>query len=88
VIPRASVVDIEVARVVVTGAGARGPRTAELQGLIADALARELGAARLPTGTTMRASVRMQRPLAGGAPAVAAAVAAGVARAAGGRSRG
>ena len=80
---------VEVGRVVVSGVGA-GPLDArELQALVEGAVARELANAALPTGPTMHASVQVQgRSLAtGGMSAVAAAVAAGVRRAAGGGPR-
>jgi hypothetical protein len=80
---------VEVGRVVVSGASTGRLDARELQTLVEHAVARELANAALPEGPTMRAAVQVtERSLAtGGASAVAGAVAAGVARAAGGGSR-
>jgi hypothetical protein len=76
---------IDVDRVVVTGAGAEGLGASELRALIELAVAGGLARAPLPAGRTMRTAVQVSAPpIAGGAQAVARAVAAGVAQAVGG----
>jgi hypothetical protein len=74
---------IDVDRVVLVGAGTLDAH--ELRGLIESAVRRELAAASLPDGRTMRTAVRATAAsLNGGAPAVAGAIATGLARAIGG----
>jgi hypothetical protein len=78
------IVDID--RVVVTGAGTPGLDPVELRRLVQRAVTDRLAETRLPTGPAARNSVRIEAPsiTRGGAPEVAAAIAAGVARATGG----
>ena len=85
------VYQIDVDRVVITGAGTEGLGASELRALVELAVARDLENAQLPAGRTLRSAVQMSSPslATGGGPAVAKAVAAGVTRAiSGGSSRG
>jgi hypothetical protein len=83
------VYQVDVDRVVVDGVAAPldGGR---LRPLVEAAIARALSASALPGGRTMRASVQIESHAIAsvGAPAVASAVAAGVAQAVGGSRRG
>jgi hypothetical protein len=86
-----TVYQIDVDRVVITGAGAESLGAGELRALIELAVARDVANATLPAGRTMRAAVQVSTSslTTGGGPAVANAVAAGVTRAiTGGSSRG
>jgi len=80
---------IDVDRIVVDGVAAPVDG-ARLTPLVEAAVARTLAGSTLPPGRTMRASVRMESGAiaSGSAPAIASAVAAGIARAVGGAHRG
>jgi hypothetical protein len=79
---------VDIDRVIVR-AGVERVDARELRALVERAVARELADAPLPPGRTMRAAVQIaSRAMPAGAAGVASAVAAGVARAAGGPARG
>jgi len=80
---------VDVDRVVIEGVAAPLDAAA-LRPLVEAAIARALGQSALPGGRTMHASVQIESRaiVSGGAPAVASAVASGVAQAVGGSRRG
>ena len=84
---RRDVYQIDIDRVVVVGADAKRMDAGALRALVESAIARDVANAALPTGRTMRASVRVDASsLAGGSPVVAKAVSTAVTRAIGGRT--
>ena len=79
---------LDVDRVRIVGAGARGLGAAELRALVAQAVQSALETAPLPQGRAVRASVELSVTSLGGGAAIADAVARGVTRAIGGHAHG
>jgi hypothetical protein len=79
---------LDVERVRIVGAGARGLAAAELRALVEVAVRQALERAPLPSGRAVRASVRVYVPSLASAGAIANAVAGGVSQAIGGRAHG
>ena len=74
-------------RVIVTGVDGPAPSAGELHALIEAAVSSAVVDVALPTGSTMRAAVRVRAPALGSAQAIAQAVGSGVSQAVrGGRS--
>ena len=80
--------NLEVERVRVRGAGARGLGAGELRALVEVAVRQALESTTLPHGRAARASVRVDVPSLGTGNAIASAVAHGVSRAVGGQRHG
>jgi hypothetical protein len=79
---------LDVDRVRIVGAGARGLGAGELRALVEVAVRNALEMAALPNGRAVRASVRVNVPSLANGAAIANAVAGGVAQAVGGRAHG
>jgi hypothetical protein len=80
--------NLNVERVRIVGAGARGLGAAELRALVEVAVRNALEMAPLPNGSAMRASVRVNVPSLASGAAIASAVASGVSQAVGGSAHG
>jgi hypothetical protein len=79
---------LDVERVRVVGASARGLRTGELRALVEAAVRDALETAPLPKGRAVTASVRVNVPSLAGGAEIARAVAGGLSQAVGGRAHG
>jgi hypothetical protein len=81
-------VRIDIDRIRVVGAAAGGIRDSDVRSQVEQAVTRVLETAPLPRGRAMHASIEISVPSIKSASSVAGAIAHGVTRALGGRSRG